>query len=521
MNCSKCGSELQEGAKFCPACGAAVEAASQGETIQTTENAAPSGEAQKTQVNVAPSGEAQKTQVNAAPTGGVQNKPANAAPAGQSAKNTSSNNGGKDQSKMIKLIVGLVAGVAVLMLLFIGLVVAVVNHKTTINLNKYITVNTEGYDTLGTATYSIDYGKMKEDYGDKIKINNKKMKALLKEEGIYEKASKDDIERFVQLFYGSAFNMMTETSISGSLDNSKGLSNGDEVTFVWDIDEEALELFNVKFKYKDVTTKVEGLEKVDTFDPFDFIELIFTGISPDGKVSVQKDSSAPEYIQYLSIDVSKNNELSNGDTITVTASVNGTDNSYIDRFGKYPSVTSKEYTVEGLMSYIEKNDQIPDELLSKMKTQAEDALTASAAKSWSVDLNQMTYLGNYFLTKKPGVDSWGSQNMIYLVYKVKATADLENADHDMVAYEKEFYYYASFSDLMLDESGNGEVDLSTHSAVRDSFKDETGILKSKGWWDTYYSFTYNGYENLDQLYSTAVTKNIEFYAHEDNVTDIE
>lgn len=495
MNCSKCGSELQEGAKFCPACGAAVgvEATAPAETAQTAGNAAPSGVA--------------------------QNKPVNAAPTGQSAKNTSSSNG-QNQSKMIKLIVGLVAGLMALMLLFIGLIVVVVNHKTTINLNKYITVNTEGYDTLGTATYSIDYGKMREDYGDKVKINNKKMKAWLKEQGLYEKASKDDIEQFFERFYGTPFSMMVAT-IGGSLDNSNGLSNGDEITFVWDINEEDLELFNVKFKYKDVTTKVEGLEKVDTFDPFDYIELIYTGISPDGSVNVQKNSSAPEYIQYLSIDASKYDNLSNGDTITVTANVNGTDNSYIERFGKYPSVTEKEYTVEGLMSYIDKNDQISDELLNKMKTQAEDALAANAAKNWYGSLDKMTYLGNYLLTKKPGVESRGSQNIIYLVYKVRAVADLENADGDMVAYEKEYYYYASYEKLMLDENGNGEVDLSTHKAVSNSFTDQTDVLKTSGWWETYYSFNYNGYENLDQLYSAAVTQNIENYAHEDNVIDIE
>ena len=501
MLCSKCGSELQEGAKFCPSCGAAteVDAVSQTETAQNADKEVQSS-----------GGEAQKAATNAASSG-------------QSANNTSAGNSGKDQSVLTKVIIAVAAGAAAFLLLMVGLVAVVLNHKVTINLNKYITVKTEGYDTLGTASYSIDYSKMKEDYGDKIKINNKKMRAMLKEDGLYDKASKDDIERFVNLFWGSAFDMMKDTAISGSLDTSRGLSNGDEITFVWDIDEEALELFNVKFKYKDVTTKVEGLEKVDTFDPFDYIEVVFSGVSPNGSVSIQKDSSAPEYIQYLSIDASQNNNLSNGDTITVTASVNGTDNAYIERFGKFPSVTSKEYSVEGLMSYIEKNDQISDELLNKMKTQAEDALAAYAAQNWSVNLDSMTYLGNYLLTKKPGVDSWNanSQNIIYLVYKVRAAGDLENKNHDMVAYEKEYYYCASFSNLMLDESGKGEVDLSTHSAVRDSFTDQTDILKPNSWFSTSYSFTYKGYENLDQLYSAAVTKNIEYYAHEDNVTDTE
>lgn len=171
-----------------------------------------------------------------------------------------SNENRQERSKVSKGVIGPAVGAVALLLLITGVLVVIRNHKVTINLNEYITVAAEGYDTLGTAGYSIDYSKMEEDYGDKVILYHKKMKELLKSRGMTDEVSRNDIERFVKMFYGSDFNMMTATSISGSLDTAEGLSNGDEIRFVWDIDEEMLECFNVKFLYEDITIRVEGLK---------------------------------------------------------------------------------------------------------------------------------------------------------------------------------------------------------------------------------------------------------------------
>lgn len=505
MNCLKCGNELQEDAKFCPKCGQPVET----EAKPAQEEADKAAQSVSDKADASAKEQANKTE---------QPAQGNSAKTQQNAKSSTSGNGGSDQGMLTKVIVGVAAAAAVLIIGMIGLVAIVLNHKVKINLNKYVTVTTEGYDTLGTAYYSIDFDKMEDDYGDKVKINYKKLREKLKEEGLSDKVDKEDIDRMVKL-YGGVFDMMTSSAIKGSLDKSRGLSNGDEISFEWNIDDEVLECFNVKLVYKDLAVKVEDLEKVDTFNPFDFVEVSYTGISPNGNVYIDK-ASTPEYMQYVSITPSANGDLANGDTIVLTASINGTDDAFISRFGKYPGVTSQEYTVDGLLAYVESNDQISDELTSKMRAQAEDALAAYAARSWSVNLTEMTYLGNYLLTKKKGVNFWGNQNANYLVYKVRATADLETPSGDKVAYEKEYYYYAAFSNLMLDENGVCEVDLNTHTTPYDSFTDQTNIPKYK-YSSGGYSFTYKGYETLDQLYSAVVTKNLENYAHEDNVSDTE
>jgi len=48
----------------------------------------------------------------------------------------------------------------------------------------------------------------------------------------------------------------------------------------------AKENFNVKLKYSDIKHKVSELKEVDKFNPFDYVEVSFSGISPNVKVTI-------------------------------------------------------------------------------------------------------------------------------------------------------------------------------------------------------------------------------------------
>ena len=52
--------------------------------------------------------------------------------------------------------------------------------STKVDLNKYITIEADGYNAIGTANYSFDYEQFYEDYNAKIKISDE---AGLKEQG--------------------------------------------------------------------------------------------------------------------------------------------------------------------------------------------------------------------------------------------------------------------------------------------------------------------------------------------------
>ena len=119
--------------------------------------------------------------------------------------------------------------------------------KKTVNLNKYVTITTEGYDSVGRAKCEFDFDSFKKDYSGKIK------------------PVKNNSELSAWIFSGETYDeLLLEFCTEGELDKYTGLSNGDVVTFHWDCkDSLAEEYFNVKLKYSDIKYKVKGLKKAD------------------------------------------------------------------------------------------------------------------------------------------------------------------------------------------------------------------------------------------------------------------
>ena len=66
-------------------------------------------------------------------------------------------------------IIGAVAGIVVLIVL-IG---AVRSHGRTIDLNKYLTINTSGYNGYGSVTAEVDWDSFEEKYDSKISYKKK------------------------------------------------------------------------------------------------------------------------------------------------------------------------------------------------------------------------------------------------------------------------------------------------------------------------------------------------------------
>lgn len=396
----------------------------------------------------------------------------------------------KKMTKKTAFIIGIV-GVAV-----IALIIILANRKTTINLADYINVEFSGYDTLGTAQVSIDYDALKQDYGDKIKYYGT---------DTFANSYMDPYEIFI------------EECVNGTLDTNDNLTSGDTVTYTWDCDEElAKSDFKIKLKAKDTTYTVSGLEPVKEIDPFENIEVIYEGTAPRGSASV-KNNSTDEYISGLNFEVEPSNNLNNGSKVVVSVSdIWGQDvvNYYVENYGIKLTTTEKEFTVEGLGSYITSLDEIPEDTLTKMKSQSEDALKAYAAQVWDKreSLDRMTYIGNYLLS--PKISENGDSNIVYMVYKVQASDNYEKENiHDNFSY----YYYTSFKDVAILPDGTCSLDLNEYNTPSDSFKRKVQYGKNIYNYDSYF---YKGYETLDALFNKCVTSYVDNYEYEANVTDI-
>ena len=389
---------------------------------------------------------------------------------------------------------------------------AFANRTPTIDVSKYMTLSADGYNTVGKLNISFDTEKLEKDYGKQIATRFKKQMKNLKDD-TYGLSSLT-----ASLYDGYEADLFAETCATGSADKTKNLSNGDVVTYTWDDNsDEAEEAFGVKVKYTNITYTVSGLASVNTFDAFDGVDVEFSGISPDGRATVNSLPTAAE-AQGLYYTLDENSGLSNGDTVTLTVHSNRDDFSdCIDKYGAMPQATEKTFTVAGLNEYVTSADTLSDSVLVSLQNQAEDVFKSYAAQRFSngQTFKGMTYLGNYILTPK-NKDSWGDKDRIVLAYQVTVHHDYTSELNTTYDADDSFFWYITFNNVSKDADGNIASGLNDYDTPTTFVKIDSGVQK--------YSFSsstetweYYGYASLDSLYNAAVNQYVENYNHQDNV----
>lgn len=448
-HCTNCGCLIPADSRFCPECRAIQE----DETLQQPTNTQGTRETQNAQKTTTPISPEEAAKI-------------------------------KKRNRIILAVVGGVLALGMIIGLIIGLIS--VFYKPTINLNNYLTVSAEGYNTVGRAVATFDYEKFESDYGKKLSKS------------------------------GSSSTFLS-MCVGGALDTDSGLSNGDVVTYVWECnDEYAAEKYRVKLKYENIEYKVADLKEATAFDPFDGIDVVFSGISPNGSASIegQASSSAAENLIY---ELDLYDGLANGDTVTVTVTTYDYEDPVeycIENYGMIPSPLTKTYTVEGLDSYIQSISEVSADGLKEMQGQAEDVFNAHVAREWGEDeiLKSFTYMGLYLLTSKSD-DDWNDHNILYLVYKAQVNNRYSEEDetHDET---NDIYWYIAYNNLLVNSDGVTTVDIMDYSTPSNTFTVDSGI--GSGWWSSK-SWYYYGFETLDELYKNVVTSNSESYKHEDSI----
>ena len=350
---------------------------------------------------------------------------------------------------------------------------AFANRTPTIDVSKYMTLSADGYNTVGKLNISFDTEKLEKDYGKQIATRFKKQMKNLKDD-TYGLSSLT-----ASLYDGYEADLFAETCATGSADKTKNLSNGDVVTYTWDDNsDEAEEAFGVKVKYTDITYTVSGLASVNTFDAFDGVDVEFSGISPDGRATVNSLPTAAE-AQGLYYTLDENSGLSNGDTVTLTVHSNRDDFSdCIDKYGAMPQATEKTFTVAGLNEYVTSADTLSDSVLVSLQNQAEDVFKSYAAQRFSngQTFKGMTYLGNYILTPK-NKDSWGDKDRIVLAYQVTVHHDYTSELNTTYDADDSFFWYITFNNVSKDADGNIASGLNDYDTPTTFVKIDSGVQK--------------------------------------------
>ena len=274
---------------------------------------------------------------------------ASPAAAASQAQNTQADPDGKKKSKTALIIVIIVVAVILLMLLCCcaGVLFAFLKSgkKTTVDLNKYLHVETSGYDGYGTASVYFDYVAFEDDYGKKIDKWNARA----------DRKETDTTHDF-------------EYELSYYISQDYYLSNGDTIECDWMINESYLEeLYGIEIECEPYVYTVENLTAMKDLygeDLLDYAIISYTGNDGAGTADVfydydgfnaeyGTDFTENDYIfsGYLSASTSY---LSNGDVVSLTWYASA------ERLAMYglnllETEGMREYTVEGLAELTEIN----------------------------------------------------------------------------------------------------------------------------------------------------------------------
>lgn len=250
------------------------------------------------------------------------------------------------------------------------------NSKDKINLNNYISVRFSGNDLAGYASVSFDKEKFLLDNINNISFNKDNLQVYRELYGNTGNSAANDILKYV----------------SAGLNKQSKLSNGDVVEIVWHIDTEKLESYFVwEYTCSTQLFTVEGLKEADTFDPFENVEISFSGNAPYAKASIYNYG----YNYNGSYTISQSENLKNGDEIKIVYNCDDKA-TMIANYGKYPSTYEKTYKVSGLNTYVQSIDEISSEAYSKL-------IENAASKIWVLgygNYKDAKYCGNYFYSAK-------------------------------------------------------------------------------------------------------------------------
>lgn len=160
----------------------------------------------------------------------------------------------------------------------------------------------------------------------------------------------------------------------------------------------ALALIGAISKDRQEEKNIENHVDMDEWDPFDGLVVEFLGVEPNCKINIQSQPTPPDGIK-VKYDIDKSEGLSSGDKVnikvTYTMNTSAKKKYFIEN-------ESKEYELGDMAYYPSEIDQIPQDIMDKMKSYTMDAAIAyvsNVAKDTTFHCNGGTYVGTSNVTR--------------------------------------------------------------------------------------------------------------------------
>ena len=349
-----------------------------------------------------------------------------------------------------------------------------------VNINDYVSVEVEGYEGIGEVELVFDYERLEADYGDKIKYNS----------GVQHSSGEPAFDIFFE---------MCEYDIIGN----EQLSNGDEVCFVWGINNDEMQkYFNYGVEYEDITYTVDGLEKVDFFNAFDSLTYSIEGVSMDATLSMQSTINIDGY-PGLIFTSDKTEAIANNDVITIRLETENGEDVYdycINRYGVVPENRKLEIVVSGLPEYITSYEQITEEQLNIIIAEGEqhvcDYFNYDVKRGISCEAE---YQGNYFYSSNDRMLE--THNGIVIVYHINRQQKVGNSS---ASYD--FYEVYSIQNIYI--TSEGQL-----------------IVNYDDWEHTYHKIdapvlSHSGYNTTSEIYPNFIERYEEEYYVQNNMQNV-
>lgn len=215
-------------------------------------------------------------------------------------------------------------------------------------------------------------------------------------------------------------------------------------------------------------------------DLFKDITVEFSGMSPNGSVKI-KNTSDNDFISSVKYTPNKSIELSNGDTIVITAEYSEED---AQNMGYIIKKKTKKYKVSGLSKYIDEPDEISKEEMSILLKKAQslvndknEKIKKSVVDGGTVTIDETKLDKKILLCKKADAhDTLGllRQNKVLFVFKTHV--DIKSA---LLNINKDVYYSCEVEDIIINFDRTYDVDLSKMQLKEnDSYYTITGNIAS-------------------------------------------
>lgn len=216
------------------------------------------------------------------------------------------------------------------------------NTPMSIDVSSCINLLYSGYDGMGVVDWSYDYNALR----NVESLLSKHIADLTGNRKKTVENTSSDNDSSNELDQNSTEVSSLLKTLSFWITPEAGLRNGDQITVKIVIDDALLKEYNIVLEKKEFSRTVTGLKAALIIDPFEGLEVRFSGTEESAEITVDNSDCSDFVRNYVLFDIEEKQVYRNGDEVVVSARLG--DNLPDDGTVYLLEYTSKTFGINGL-----------------------------------------------------------------------------------------------------------------------------------------------------------------------------